>query len=132
MPRTKPEEVIEVLGSNYDDINEPSLKPYIKGANLIVSRVVTCAEERDITISDDEAREMERWVAAYLYTINDPIYKSKQTANSSAVFNDRSYLDGAFALDPSGCLRIQIKGTSALMGWLGKTPSEQIDVDDRD
>lgn len=131
MPRTTPEDVIEILGTNYDTINEPSLKPYIRAASLIVSRVIECAEQRDQDITASEAREMERWVAAYLYTINDPIYKSKQTANSSATFNDRSYLDGATALDPSGCLSTQMKGTNAFMYWLGTVPSEQTDVEDR-
>lgn len=131
MPRTTPKDVEEILGQNYDTINCPSLYPYIKAANVVISRVIDCAEEQDITITDTEAREMERWLAAYYYTVNDPIYKSKQTGNSSATYFDRSYLDVATSMDPTSCLKTQISGTNAGFTWLGKVPTDQIDVDDR-
>lgn len=131
MPRTTPGDVIDLLGSNYDNINCPSMKPYIKTANLVTTRVVNCIESAGEEFSDDEAQQMEMWLAAYFYTIGDPIYKSKQTGNSQAEYFDRSYLDGALALDPTSCLKSQIQGTNATMFWLGKTEEDQIDFPDR-
>lgn len=129
--RTTHKDVEEILGGNYDSINCPSLRPYIKAANLVVTRVENCIEQDGDELSTDEAREMERWLAAYFYTINDPIYKSKQTGNSSATYGDRSYLDGAIALDPTNCLSAQMKGTNVGITWLGKVPEDQIDINDR-
>lgn len=130
--RTTPKDVQDVLGPNYDTINCPSLMPYLRSASLIIDDVVDCATESLITLSDARLAEMEKWIAAYLYTITDPIYKTKQTANSSASYFDRSYLDAAKSLDKTGCLAaILTTGARAGMDWLGKRPSEQIDIDDR-
>lgn len=132
MSRTTPAAVKEILGTNYDDINCPSLNPYIKAATLAIDRVDACATDRGYVLTTSELTEMERWVAAYFYTIYDPIYKTKQTANSSATYFDRSYLDVAKALDPSGCLNAVMSSQRINFDWLGKTPSEQIDIDERD
>lgn len=132
MPRTNAQAVIDILGANYDTVNCPKLDPYIKAANLAVSRVDECAEDRGYTFSSSELTEMERWIAAYFYTIYDPIYKSKTTANSSATYFDRSYLDAAKMIDTSGCLNAVIMSNRAQFDWLGKEPSNQIDIDDRD
>lgn len=129
--RTTSKMVIDILGSNYDNINCPSLIPYLKTANQVVTRVIDCIEQLDDDLTIDEAAMMEAWLAAYFYTITDPIYKSKQTGNSSATYGDRSYLDGALALDPTSCLSSQMKGTYIGFTWLGKTPADQVDVDDR-
>lgn len=129
--RTTPGDVQKILGANYDDINCPSLDPYIRAANLVISRVVTCATGKGVTLSTEEQREMEKWVAAHFYTINDPIYKSKQTANSSASYFDRSYLDAAKMLDTSGCLAAIVSGQRASLDWLGLAESEQTDYVDR-
>lgn len=132
MPRTNAQAVIDILGSNYDTINCPKLDPYIKAANLITSRIEDCAEDRGITFSATELQEIERWLGAYFYTIYDPIYKAKTTANSSATYFDRSYVDAAKMLDYSGCLTAILAGARAQLDWLGKVPSDQIDIDDRD
>lgn len=129
--RTTPGAVIEILGNNYDTINCPSLKPFIDSASVVMDRVVTCATAKGITHTVTELRLMEMWVAAYLYTINDPIYKSKATADSSATFMDRSYLDAAKMLDSSGCLNSIMSGNRASLDWLGKPLSEMIDYVDR-
>lgn len=133
MSRTTVVNVQDILGGNYDTINCPSLKPYIISAGLIIDRVVECATSKGFILLTGELAAMEMWVAAYLYTIGDPIYKSKTTANSSASYFDRSYLEPAYMLDPSGCLKAIISGKSvASLEWLGKVPSEQLDYDQRD
>jgi hypothetical protein len=129
--RTTPGAVQEILGSNYDSINCPSLKPYIDSASVVMDRVVVCATAKGITHTVSELRLMEMWVAAYLYTISDPIYKSKATADASATFMDRSYLDAAKMIDTSGCLNSIMSGNRASLDWLGKPISEQIDYFDR-
>lgn len=131
MARTNPIKVQDILGGNYDTINCPSLKPFIESAGLILDRVIECATSKGITHTAGELAAMEMWVAAYLYTISDPIYASKTTANSSASYFERSYLDPAYMLDPSGCLKAIIKGTIASIEWLGKPPSAQLDYDQR-
>lgn len=132
MPRTNAQAVIDILGGNYDTINCPKMDPYIKAANLLVTRVNDCAEERGVTLTSTELTEIERWMAAHFYTINDPIYKSKTTGDSSATYFDRSYLDVAKNLDYSGCLNAIMNNQRAYFDWLGKIPSDQIDIDDRD
>lgn len=130
--RTNPEAVKEILGENYDTVNCPVLTPYIKAATLIIDRVVACASDRGVTHTASELREMERWMAAHFYTIYDPIYKVKTTANSSATYFDRSYLDAAKALDVSGCLGAIMSGQRASLDWLGLPPSEQTEYIQRD
>lgn len=131
MPRTTPTDVVDILGANYDTINCPKLHPFIKAASLLIDRVEICATEHGYTLSTSEKTEMERWMAAHLYTIYDPIYKSKTTANSSATYFDRSYLDVAKSLDVSGCLNSIMSSNRVNFDWLGKIPSEQIDIEDR-
>lgn len=129
--RTNAGAVIEILGNNYDSINCPPMKPYLDTASVIIDRVVTCATGKGLTHTVIELRLMEMWVAAYLYTINDPIYKSKSTADASATFMDRSYLDAAKMLDNTGCLNAVMAGSRASLDWLGKPLSEMIDYVDR-
>lgn len=129
--RTNAGAVIEILGSNYDSINCPPMKLYLDTASVIIDRVVTCATGKGFTHSVSELRLMEMWVAAYLYTIHDPIYKSKSTADASATFMDRSYLDAAKMLDNTGCLNAVMAGNRASLDWLGKPLSEMIDYVDR-
>ncbi len=131
MSRTNTQAVMDILGANYDTINCPKLTPYINAANGIVSRVVTCATSKGYTHTTTELAGMEAWIAAYLYTINDPLYKSKQTGNSSATFIDRSYLDAAKMMDETGCLAAILAGNRASLDWGGKPPSTQIDYSDR-
>lgn len=132
MPRTNAQAVIDILGANYDTVNCPKMDPYIKAANAIVTRADACADSRGYELSNSELTEIERWLAAYFYTIYDPIYKSKTTANSSATYFDRSYKEVACSLDPSGCVCASLEGHRAFFDWLGKEPSNQIDINDRD
>lgn len=129
--RTTDKAVIEILGDNYDCINLPSLFPYIRSASLIVDSMIDCLTGKGLVYTTARLKEIETWVSAYLYTITDPIYKSKTTANSSATYPDRSYLDAAKILDGSGCLAGILSGNRASLDWLGLPPSGQTDYINR-
>ena len=123
--RTSSNAVQGVLADNYDGCT--NLTPFIATANAVMRRVVICSSARGFTLTVTEQEMMERWLAAYYYTIADPLYKSRSTNGASGSFFDRSYLEAAYAIDPSGCLKGIIEGKRASMVWLGKNPSEQID-----
>ena len=141
MARTTSTLVGEILGSpsgnpllqpNWD--GQTSLTPYIDKASAIVDRVITCASNKGITITTTEAELIERWLAAYYYTVLDPLYKSRSTAGASGSFvrsDKNDYKQAAIESDPSGCLNAAMSQQRALGAWLGKTKSEQTDADDR-
>lgn len=135
MPRTDSDAVEEILGDNFGplaDGSTPSLTRHISTANAIVTRVITCAAEKGVTISDDEAELMEMWLAAYFYTVMDPQYKRKKTERAEGEFLTQSYLDAAKMLDVSGCLTAILERRTASVFWGGRPPSEQTDYVDRD
>jgi hypothetical protein len=128
------------LGGDYDDANEPSLTPYITAANLIVTRVNTCATARGRTLSAAELAEIETWLAAHFYVQSDQTYASKSTGGASASFHGQTgmYLESsrygqtAVSLDYSGCLSALGNRRTAAGYWLGRRPSEQTDYSERD
>ncbi len=128
MARTTSDAVEDILGGNF--ITGTSLTRYINTANVIVTRVATCASERGYTLTSDELEMIEMWLAGYFYTIMDPIYKRKKTERAEGEFYDRSYLDAAKALDPSGCLAAAL-ATKVGFHWGGKPADEQLDWEDR-
>ena len=104
---------------------------------LIVDRVVTCATARGFTHTIAELELIERWLAAHLYTKNDPILQSKSTQGASGQFVQgedppERYKAGALMVDSSGCLKTILAGNRAKAVWLGKKKSAQIDYVDRD
>lgn len=134
MARTDDAAVQDVLGRNYAQVNGewPSLTRYISTANVIVTRVVACAAEKDFTFTDEELALMEMWLAAYFYTVMDPQYKRKKTERAEGEFLTTSYLDAAKMLDSSGgCLTAVLASRSAGMFWGGSTEAEQLPYEDR-
>lgn len=143
MARTTSDLVQGVLGDEYG-LNaagsSPSLTPYIRAANLMVTRVAACATLKNITLSTDELTEIETWLAAHMYQCADPGYTSRSTDKASGSFTGQFGLglDGtrfgqmAQSLDPSGCLAALSKRQYAGGTWLGKAPSEQTDYEQRD
>lgn len=137
MARTTAEAVQGVLARNYDP--EVLVDPFIDSANATVSRVITCASKRGVSISTTEAELIERWLAAYYYTAADPLYMSRSTGRASGSFQraQGEGIDGndygirAVALDPSGCLRAILKGNRVQFKWGGKSESEQVSYKDR-
>ena len=145
-PKATAGEVKAILSRDYDSDSLPSLTPYIRSAAVLMVRVVECAVTQDITLSDDEQREIENWLAAHFYTRSDKAYASNSTGGASASYQGQTgmHLDGSFygqtakMLDYSGCLTDIEKaviegGRSVARGhWLGYRKSEQTDYLDRD
>lgn len=139
--RTTQTLVGEILGSptgnpmlqpNWD--GQTSLQPYIDKASLMVDRVVSCASRKSMSLTSGEAEMVERWLAAYYYTVLDPLYKSRNTAGGSGSFvrsDNNDYKQAAIESDPSGCLNAMMKQQRASGMWLGRVASEQTDADDR-
>lgn len=137
--RTTSDLVKDLLQRDYDLRNTPSLTVHINSASMIVDRMVTCATNKGYTFTDEELEMIERWVSAYRYTHNNPVYTNKSTDGRSAGFlrqdNDNPYRRGALELDPTGCLELLLKASGKMrpsFSWLGKKRSEQIDFPDRD
>lgn len=131
--RTSERAVAEILGENYDGCSK--LRPYMSSANVMVTRMNTCATARGYTLTTEELELIERWLSAHFYTKMDPVYTSKSTLSASGSFMRgelEPYKDAAMALDPSGCLKGQLDQKIARGFWAGKVPSEQIPYDQRD
>lgn len=140
MARTTATLVKDVLGSEYD--GQKSLTPYVRWANLVTSRVYTCAYDRGVTLSDSELTEIETWLAAHAYQQADPGYQSRSENGASGSFRGQTgmYLEStlfgqtAVMLDNSGCLKAIGSGSAvyATGEWLGLPPSEQTPYYERD
>lgn len=146
MARTDADAVKGVLrlgteGGDYDNVNNPSLTPYIDAASSVVDDVIDCATEKNVTLSTAKRELIERWLAAHMYAMSDQTYAKKKTGDAYSEFHGKTglYLEAtkygqtALILDPSGCLReIGMGGKQATFCWLGLPPSEQTDYEDRD
>jgi hypothetical protein len=140
-PRTNQDDVVAILGDDYDSHPEEGpprdLTPYINTASIIVDQVNACEIARGYPPMDAERAElMEAWLAAYFYTKSDPVYSSRTTAKASGTFvRDKEipepYKGGALDLDFYGCLSAILNKKRARMTWLGKPPSAQIPYDER-
>lgn len=144
MARTNGELVKAVLapGSDYDEVNEPSLTPFITAANQAVSWCVTNAASYGRTaLTAAQALEVETWLAAGLYKLSDQQLASSQAGRSSGHFRGsgnqkaserNEYLIGACMMDVSRMLKPFLDGAVAGASWLGKAVSEQTPYRDRD
>jgi hypothetical protein len=138
--RTTHEEVVQLLGVNYNAVAKTDLSVFIETANLLTTEVVTCATSRGKTLSSELLKKIEGWLAAHFYGCSDQFYSSKKTGDAQGTFQGQTemhlkstqYGQNAITLDISGCLASFSKGTRAGVVWLGKPPSEQIDYKDRD
>lgn len=141
--RTTHEAVKDLLGDDFgpreQSGTEPNLERWIRGANMIVNRVSSCATERGIQLSAEEKRELELWLAAHLYTRSDPTYASESKGGGGGSKHGQTgmYLEASFygqqamMLDPSGCLRALNKGQVVSTAWLGKPASEDLSYEER-
>jgi hypothetical protein len=128
-PRTTTTLVQTILGYNYKSADGHSLQPYVDKASLLVDRVPACAAKKGITLSDDELEMMERWLAAYYYTVMDPMYTSRSTAGASGsqATTQDAYKQAAIDSDPSGCLKALLAQQRAGGFWAG-TPDPEINL----
>lgn len=142
MARTTASQVQGVLQDDFglrDDGTTPDVTPYIDSANVVVTRVNTCAGDKGITLSDAELELIERWLAAHLYAVSDKPLASKSSGGASGSFHGQTgmkleatlYGQHAMLVDYSGCLAAIGKRQNARCFWLGKNPGSQIDYEDR-
>lgn len=135
--RTTAAEVRNVIDTDPDI----SMDIFISAANVLTDKVNTCATNKGETLTTNQLKYIETYLAAHFYAKRDPQYKSKRTADASATFQttmvgkrfeSTDWGSAAIELDTSGCLRAMQSGSKALFKWLGKPDSDQIDYDDRD
>lgn len=141
MLRATVEAVIAVLtpGKDYDTLRSPSLDPFIVAANGLVNFVVqNGARYRSIALDDSPggmATQIETWLAAGLYKVSDPQWKSRNTSKSGGTARGdgnskpserNEYIIQACAMDYTNVLRPLMDGRIAVTGWLGKQIQDQI------
>ena len=125
--------LLDDFGNKLDGVS-PDLTPYIATASTIVDRVMTCAINKGLALSNGELELIERWLSAHFYQQADPGYQSRNTLSASGQFTGKTemgfestrYGQQALLLDYSNCLRNIQKQQRAGMVWLGKPPSQQI------
>lgn len=113
---------------DYDGVTD--LQQFIDSADIIVQRLITITTSSSsrITLSTIELEMIERWLAAHMYCMNDPIYQSKNVGRSSGTFMGQGglglestrYGQTAVKLDTSGVLNSINKRAVASINWLGK------------
>jgi len=116
-----------------------NIAPFIEAATVLMSRVQTCATDRNHTLTADEIRVITTYLAAHFYAIRDPQYASVRTERAAAKFQGKTAMglkytpwgQVAVDMDVSGCLK-ELDGPKARLQWLGKAPSDQTDYVDRD
>jgi hypothetical protein len=136
--------VQKLLGPNYGvqpDSTAPDLQQFCDMAAAIVeTRLVQAALNANpsITFSSVELELIERALACHFYTKLDPLYTSKNTGGASGSFvntnttEQERYKDMAINLDYSGMLKAILNRQVARASWLGKPPSQQIPIWQRD
>lgn len=126
-------------GKDYDTVNAPSLTPFINKANAILARVVTCATNKGVTLTDAEQDIIAAWLAAHYYVCSDQTYASKSTAGASGSFHGQTgkglessrYGQSAMESDPSGCVKAVTMGNRASLFWGGTRDSDARTYDER-
>lgn len=136
-PRTDPEQVKGVLLDTYN--GSANLSPFMRGAKIITDAMIRCAQKKGITHTDDEIIEIETWLAAHGYAMSDQVAESERDLNANVTYqgktdmalNATKFGQHALSLDYSGCLNAIGKHRKQSILWLGKDPSAQINVWDR-
>jgi hypothetical protein len=104
MPRVVAEEVKEIIDTSLTD---PQICPFIKAANVTVTKLLGTTTD----LSDDQKKEIERWLAAHLIACTKVRQaKSKKTGKTSVVYqgetsegiNSTHYGQTVVALDTTG------------------------------
>jgi hypothetical protein len=138
MSYTTPTAVAAVLGRNYDGSTD--LQQYIDSAEVVIARMIACAQAKGFSHTEPEVELIERWLAAHFYCKMDPLYNSNSTEGASGAyqrkgggegFESTDYGEMAVRLDDSGCLNAMGKRMSAGGFWLGKPVSDQVPYDQR-
>lgn len=93
------------------------LYPHILNANILTNKVSRVATEKSITVTDDELKVIEKYVAAHFYSLVDPQYIEKETGRARGKFPERDWYGIAKMLDPTGVL--DSEEVTPNITWLG-------------
>lgn len=144
--RASSNDVKAIITTSNSDENDNfiNLNAYIKTASLLVDKIESKDSDGDMT--DDDLREVEKYLAAHFYTHRDRQYESlkndvtseKYQGKTDMYFESSLYGQTAKLLDTTGYLagleREAKEGgkRTISVNWLGKPKSQQIDYVDRD
>ena len=105
--RVSDSEVKEIIDTDTDDI-----APFIKVANILVT-----AKLGGQGLSDDQLKEIERWLAAHFVSMRDPRIMSEKTGEASVTYYGKSGL----GLDGSQYGQtVKILDTTGILSSIGK------------
>lgn len=142
--RTNQAAVQELLMDDYGakaDGTFPTLRPFIDTASSLVDKIVAQAPNWNMSVSTADQELIERWLAAHFYVQSDQPYAGRSTERGSGQFQGQpnglglensKYGKAAMNLDYSGTLSAINKRAFARAQWLGKNPSDQIPIWERD
>jgi len=108
MARVTADEVKEILEVSADVLaTTPDLTPFITSANLLVTDLLGTS-----SLSSDQLKEIERWLAAHFVAIRDPRRSYERAGSVGEGFQHRlglrlevtTYGQQAIALDTTGTL----------------------------
>lgn len=119
---------------------DANLLRFILPASKLTTRVADCAADKGEPLDAEELELMERWLAAWMYTMANPRSQSTSLGKASHSIQGQTGMrleanyfgQVASSLDPSGCLQAITSGKTVQFFWAGKPPSEQIPYDQRD
>ena len=108
--RVEEDEVLAIMPDDTDD--SVDISAFITPATLLVDRVAAAANADDsgVTMSDDELKEVERWLAAHFYAIREMLPSERKLGDAAEKFQGKTnmHLDAtiygqqAKALDATG------------------------------
>lgn len=143
MPRTNSDLVKTVLapGKDYDTIHNPSLTPFIRvGERMVTALLANCVVYGIDQPDTETLTDLETWIAAWAYKNSDQ-QNASLSVRSSASYKGQTgkglesnhYGQTAIAIDPSGLLAVTANATAFVGGaWTGRRRSEQTPYIDRD
>lgn len=137
--RTTEADVKAILLRDYDDIESPSLVPFITTASMVVDRLATQATANGVAFSITQQELVERWLSAHYYAQSDKPFQEESTGMAKSVYSGVTgkYLDStlygqtAKSIDPTGLLAGLTSGKTYGAFWLGKSPDNEVDYDQR-
>jgi hypothetical protein len=80
--RVTQQDVEAILDTDISD-----LSPFITAANLTVTKMLSGED-----LSDDQLKEIERWLAAHFASIRDPRISAEKTGDAQVTYHGRSDL----------------------------------------
>lgn len=132
MSRVTDSEVQAILGNHYQSGRD--LTPFITAASLITDKVSTCATAMGEALTTEELTNIELWLSAHAYTVDDRRPQRERTMDTERQYDNSSYLDMAKALDTSGCLTQILSKESKKkprIHWIGSTWTESQSYEER-